>query len=91
MMHGPTSAELVQQAQTELVQGHLAASAAFYLRATQADPRNASAFRGLGLVSERLGHTQDAIRALRRAQALSPGDSSNALLEERIRKLEQPR
>jgi Flp pilus assembly protein TadD len=81
----------VQKAQAELVQGHLSAAAVLYQRATQVDPRNASAFRGLGLVNERLGRTQDAIRALRRAQALSPGDSANALLEERVRKLERSR
>jgi serine/threonine-protein kinase len=79
---------LVQQAQAKLIQGHIAAAQELYQRATQLDPRSAGAFRGLGLVEERLGHTTEAIRALRRALSLAPQESANPLIEQRLRKLE---
>ena len=82
---------LVQQAQAELVKGHLSSATDLYQRATQLDPRSAAAFRGLGLVEERLGHTAEAVRALRRALILAPHESTNPLLEQRVRKLEGAR
>ena len=84
----PSAAQLIAGAQAELVQGHLIAAADLYERATRIDPSSAAAFRGLGLASERLGRKNDAVRALRRAIALSPDDPKNALLEARVRKLE---
>jgi serine/threonine protein kinase len=84
----PSAAELIERAQNELVRGHLALAVDLYERATRTDPRSTAAFRGLGLVYERLGKKTEAVRALRRAIALAPADPKNALLEARVRKLE---
>jgi eukaryotic-like serine/threonine-protein kinase len=83
-----SAAALVTKAQDELVQGHLNAAQTLYEQATKADPRNAGAFRGLGLVNERLGKKSAALRAMQRAIALSPNDPKNALLREHIQRLE---
>ncbi|MET0387850.1 MAG: protein kinase [Polyangiales bacterium] len=85
---GPTAAPFVEQAQRELAAGHLGAAIDLYTRATALDANNTAAFRGLGLVYERLGRQADAARALRRAVELTPGGESKKLLEERLRKLE---
>jgi hypothetical protein len=85
---GPTALELTEQAQHELVQGHLGAAVDLYTRATRIDPRSGAAFRGLGLASERLGHKAEAVRALRRALTLSAPGASADMLRERIAKLE---
>jgi len=83
-----SAAALVTKAQDELVQGHLNAAQSLYEQATKADPQNAGAFRGLGLVNERLGKKSAALRAMQRAIALSPNDPKNALLREHIQRLE---
>lgn len=83
-----SAASLITKAQDALVQGHLSVAQALYEKATQADPRNAAAFRGLGLVNERLGKKSAALRAMQRAIALAPNDPKNALLRERIQRLE---
>lgn len=85
---GPSADELIDAAQDALVHGHMSAAQKLYEQATRTAPRNAAAFRGLGLVQERLGHKAEAIRALRRAIALAPNDTKNALLEQHIQKLE---
>jgi regulator of sirC expression with transglutaminase-like and TPR domain len=59
-----------------------------YEQATKADPQNAAAFRGLGLVNERLGKKSAALRAMQRAIAISPNDPKNTLLREKIQRLE---
>ena len=82
------AASLVTKAQDELVQGHFSAAQSLYEQATRADPRNAAAFRGLGLVNERLGKKSAALRAMQRAIELSPNDPKNALLREKIQRLE---
>jgi serine/threonine-protein kinase len=79
---------LISKAQDELVQGHLAAAQSLYEQATRADSQSAAAFRGLGLVDERMGKKSAALRALRRAIQLAPNDPKNALLRERIERLE---
>jgi outer membrane biosynthesis protein TonB len=83
-----SAASLVTKAQDELVQGHMSAALSLYEQATRADAQNAAAFRGLGLVNERLGHKGAALRAMRRAIALTPNDPKNALLREHIERLE---
>lgn len=89
---GPTASQLVETAQRELLQGHLQAAADTYARASRVDPNSAAAFRGLGLAQERLGHKAEALRALKRALALSSGDSATrTLLQERVHKLEGSR
>jgi serine/threonine-protein kinase len=82
----PTADELNKQAASELVQGHLARAADLYQRASQRDPRNAAAFRGLGVTSERLGRREVARNAYQRALKLTPpgpqADSMRARLEQ---------
>jgi serine/threonine-protein kinase len=83
-----SAASLVTKAQDELVQGHMNAAQALYEQATKADPQNAAAFRGLGLVNERLGKNSAALKAMRRAISISPNDPKNTLLREKIQRLE---
>jgi tetratricopeptide (TPR) repeat protein len=83
----PSALELSQAAQHELIQGHLAAAADLYARATRVDSRNEAAWRGLGLANERLGRTAEAIRALRRAIQLSPNGQYADMLRARLQKL----
>jgi Flp pilus assembly protein TadD len=82
----PSADELIKQAASELVQGHLARAADLYQRASQRDPRNAAAYRGLGVTSERLGRREAARNAYQRALKLTPpgpqADSMRARLEQ---------
>jgi Flp pilus assembly protein TadD len=70
------------------VQGHIAGAADLYARAAQLDPKNAAAYRGLGLAYERLGRKKEAIRALKQAMQLAPNSASSNALQERLHKLE---
>jgi serine/threonine-protein kinase len=85
---GPSASELVSRAQKELVEGHIAAAADLYARAARLDPKNAAAFRGLGLAYERLGRKKEAIRALKQAMQLAPTSPTNRVLQDRLRRLE---
>jgi serine/threonine-protein kinase len=87
----PSADELNRAANQELLQGHLARAAELFERAAQRDPRNVSAYRGLGLSNERLGHNAEAVRAYQRAIALDPGGAQAALLRERLQRLQAPR
>jgi serine/threonine protein kinase len=80
--------DLVQAAARELIQGHLSAAADLYTQATRIDPKSEAAFRGLGLVNERMGKKADAIRAFNRALALSPTGQNAAMLRARVAKLQ---
>jgi serine/threonine-protein kinase len=71
-----------------LLQGHLARAADLYTQATVRDPRSAAAWRGLGLTSERLGRTRDAIRAYRRALQLAPTGVQAESVRERLGQLQ---
>ncbi len=84
---GPGTAELNQAATQSLLQGHPAQAAELYGRAVKIDPRNEAAWRGLGLTSERLGHTDDAVRAFRHALALSPQGPNAETIRARLEKL----
>ena len=83
-----SSGELVQAAARELIQGHLNAAADLYSQAARIDPKNEAAFRGLGLVHERLGRKADAIRAFNRALTLAPNGQNAAMLRARLAKLQ---
>jgi hypothetical protein len=84
----PTADALNKQAGQELLQGHLARAAELYAQATVRDPRSAPAWRGLGLTSERLGRTREAIRAYRRALELAPTGPQADSVRERLKQLE---
>jgi serine/threonine protein kinase len=85
---GPSAVQLVQTAQHELVEGHLAAAVDLYGQAIRIDPRNEPAWRGLGVTHERLGHTADAVNALQQAIRLSPDGPYAEMLRARLQKLE---
>jgi Flp pilus assembly protein TadD len=84
---GPTAAELNQSATQRLLQGHPSQAAELYGRAAAIDPRNEAAWRGLGLTSERLGQTDDAVRAFRHALALAPHGPNAETIRARLEKL----
>jgi serine/threonine-protein kinase len=84
----PTAEELNRQAAQALLSGHVARAAELYEQATLRDPRNAAAFRGLGLVSERLGRKPVAIRAYQRALQLAPTGPQSDTVRDRLGKLQ---
>lgn len=83
-----SATDLVQAAARELIQGHLGAAADLYLQAVRLDPKNETAYRGLGLTYERLGKKPEAIRALSRALSLAPNGQNAAMLKARLEKLQ---
>jgi serine/threonine-protein kinase len=76
-----TADERVRDADRHALRGELHEAARLYAQATDARPGDARAWRGLGIVSERLGRTGDATRAFTRYLALAP----NAPDADRIR------
>jgi hypothetical protein len=85
---GETADALNKLAGQALLQGHLARAADLYTQATARDPRSAPAWRGLGITSERLGRTRDAVRAYRRALQLAPTGQQAESVRERLGQLE---
>jgi serine/threonine-protein kinase len=85
---GETAEALNKLAGQALLQGHLARAADLYTQATVRDPRSATAWRGLGITSERLGRTRDAVRAYRRALQLAPTGQQAESVRERLGQLE---
>jgi Flp pilus assembly protein TadD len=63
-------------------------AAELFAQATQRDPRSAAAWRGLGLTSERLGRTRDAVRAYKRALQLAPTGPQSDSVRARLQQLE---
>jgi tetratricopeptide (TPR) repeat protein len=84
---GQSAAQLNQAAMQALLQGHTAAAADLYTRATKSDPRNAAAFRGLGLTNEKLGRKDEAIKAFKRALQLAPDGREAESIRSRLQKL----
>jgi tetratricopeptide (TPR) repeat protein len=66
------AAALVRKALASYLHGEIAAAYSAYRKATQSDPSDASAFRGLGLSASRLGKSHEARRAYARYLELSP-------------------
>ena len=83
----PTADELNKQAASELVAGHLARAADLYQRASQRDPSNAAAWRGLGVTSERLGKLDAARNAFERALKLNPSGAQADSMRARLKAL----
>jgi Flp pilus assembly protein TadD len=69
---GPSAAELLQQAAAAFVRGQMPRARALYREATQRAPNDPSAWRGLGMVSSRMGEHGEATRALQRYLTLRP-------------------
>jgi Flp pilus assembly protein TadD len=74
---------IVRDALAAYVRGQIPRAATLYRRAVAADPSNADAWRGLGMVSARMGQNDRAANAYRRYLALAP----NAADAGRIRSL----
>jgi serine/threonine protein kinase len=85
---GPGAEELKQQATQALMQGRMSQAADLYAQATRARPRDEGAWRGLGLASERLGRTQEAVRAYKRALEIAPQGLNATAIRARLAKLE---
>ncbi len=80
-------ASLVKAASQALMAGQLDAADKLYADATRKDPRNAAAWRGLGLTSERLGRRDTAITAFKRALELTPSGPQADSIRARLQKL----
>ena len=85
---GPSTDELDRAANQQLLQGRLARALELFERASEQDPRDAAAYRGLAVAYERSGRSADAVQAYRRALELQPHGPQAAALRERLQKLE---
>jgi serine/threonine protein kinase len=74
--------ELLQQAAAAFVRGQMPRARALYREASQKAPGSADGWRGLGMVSSRMGEPEEAARAFKRYLALRP----NAPDADQIRK-----
>jgi predicted TPR repeat methyltransferase len=83
-----TAAELTRQAEDAILRGDSAGAAQLYDSAIAADSGYAPAFRGKGLVMERLGKPEKAAEAFRTFLRLSPGSASSAKVRERLEALD---
>jgi serine/threonine protein kinase len=79
--------QAMQQALAALVRGRLATARDSYAEAVRLAPREAAGFRGLGLVSARLGQNAEARRALQRYLTLSPHAGDAEAIGDRLREL----
>jgi tetratricopeptide (TPR) repeat protein len=79
-----TAAELTREAEDAILRGDSNGAAGLYDRAIAADAGYAPAYRGKGLVLERLGRPDKAAEAFRTFLRLSPGSPSAAKVRERL-------
>ncbi|MDB4990961.1 MAG: Serine/threonine protein kinase PrkC, regulation of stationary phase [Myxococcaceae bacterium] len=76
--------QTMQAALSAMVRGRLVAAQDAYREAVRLAPREASGFRGLGLVSARLGDSQAARAALKRYLVLAPKADDAAAIASRL-------
>jgi serine/threonine-protein kinase len=84
------AADLCRKALALYLHGETAAARSAYRQATQADPYEPSAFRGLGLSASRLGKTHEARRAYTRYLELTPEAADAELVRARLAELSAP-
>jgi hypothetical protein len=84
---GPTAAELVQQASAAFIQGQMPRARSLYREATSKAATNADAWRGLGMVSSRMGQREEARRAFERYLQLRPGAPDAAAIKKKLDEL----
>jgi tRNA A-37 threonylcarbamoyl transferase component Bud32 len=84
---GLSAAELSQQAAAAFVRGQMPRARALYREATQKAPGDAAAWRGLGMVSSRMGEREEAARAFKRYLALSPGAADADAIRKKLSEL----
>ncbi len=82
------AAELARQATDAMLRGDFEAATTQYKQAIAADRSYAPAYRGQGLVLERLGRTHDAARAFRKFLRLRPDDRGADKIRARLQALE---
>jgi tetratricopeptide (TPR) repeat protein len=84
---GPNAAALVEQATAAYVRGQMPRARALYRQAVEQAPSHASAWRGLGMVSSRMGQNSEARRALQRYLALKPNAADAAAIRKKLSEL----
>jgi eukaryotic-like serine/threonine-protein kinase len=84
---GASAAELVQQASSAFIQGQMPRARALYRDATAKAPTNADAWRGLGMVSSRMGQREEAARAFNRYLSLRPNAPDAAAIKKKLDEL----
>jgi len=87
--HG-RSERLAQQATDAMLRSDFEGAKSLYQQAIAADPNNAAAYRGQGLVLEHLGLTKQAGRAFRQFLRLRPNDKGADKIRARLGALEAP-
>jgi serine/threonine protein kinase len=81
------SASLVREASSAMLHGEIPHARELYREATLAAPRNAAAWRGLGLASERLHLVPEARTAYERYLQIAPGAGDAETVRERLTRL----
>jgi regulator of sirC expression with transglutaminase-like and TPR domain len=71
-----------------MLRGDFAAADSAFRQAIASDPKHAPAYRGRGLVLERMGQTEQAASAFRRFLRLSPSGSAADKIRARLETLE---
>jgi hypothetical protein len=84
---GPSAGELVQQASAAFIQGQMPRARSLYREATGKATSNADAWRGLGMVSSRMGQREEAKRAFERYLQLRPGAADAAAIRKKLDEL----
>jgi Flp pilus assembly protein TadD len=79
--------ELLQQAAAAFVRGQMPRSRSLYREATGKAPGNADAWRGLGMVSSRMGEREEASRAFKRYLSLRPDAADAAAIRKKLEAL----
>jgi serine/threonine-protein kinase len=80
--------ELTQEGTEAMLRGDFAAASAAFQRAIKADPRHAPAYRGKGLVLERMNRSKEAARAFKQFLKLTPDAPGADKIRGRLEALE---
>ncbi len=84
---GPSATQLYTEGQQSFVIGNYTTALRLYQTAAARDPRMAVAYRGMGLVYDRLGDRARASKAFRTYLKLSPRARDAGLIKQRLEKL----
>jgi regulator of sirC expression with transglutaminase-like and TPR domain len=79
--------EQLQQAAAAFVRGQMPRARALYREATELAPASPEAWRGLGMVSSRMGERSEAARALQRYLTLRPNAPDAAAIRKKLQEL----
>ncbi len=81
--------DILMQASAAYVRGQIPVARALYRKVVQRAPRNAAAWRGLGMASSRMGQPKEAIRAFERYLELRPSAGDAASIRKKLQQLQQ--